>query len=46
MAERLMELGDFETARAELLLGRAEADRLNDSDYIKRADELLAKVNV
>jgi len=46
MAERLAELGDVETARAELLLGRAEAERVNDSDYIKMADDLLLKVDI
>jgi hypothetical protein len=45
LAERLTELGDLKTARAELLLGRAEAQRLNDNDYIKMADELLAKIS-
>jgi hypothetical protein len=46
MASRLIELGDFPEARSELMLGRAEADRLNDSNYVEMADELLTKVAV
>ena len=43
MAERLVELGDLEAARTELLLGRAEAERVNDNAYIKMADDLLPR---
>jgi hypothetical protein len=44
MASRLIELGDLSEARSELVLGRAEAERLNDGHYVAMADELLAKV--
>jgi hypothetical protein len=46
MASRLIELGDLSEARSELVLGRAEAERLNDGHYVAMADELLAKVAV
>jgi hypothetical protein len=46
MAQQLIELGDLAEARSELVLGRAEAERLNDDDYVALADELLAKVPV
>ena len=46
LASRLIELGDLAEARSELVLGRAEAARLNDADYLGMADELLAKLAV
>jgi hypothetical protein len=46
LAQRLIELGDLSGARSELVLGRVEAERLNDSDYVVMADELFAKVTV
>jgi hypothetical protein len=46
MASRLIELGDLAGARSELVLGRAEAERLSDRDYVEMADELLEKVAV
>ncbi len=46
MASQLIELGELAEARSELLLGRAEAERLNDGDYVALADELLAKAAV
>ena len=44
LASRLIELGDLAEARMELVLGRVEADRLNDTDYVTLADELLAQL--
>jgi hypothetical protein len=41
---RLIELDDLAGARTELLLGRAEAERLKDDDYVSLADDLLAQL--
>jgi hypothetical protein len=46
MAARLIEFGDLEAARTELIQGRAEAERLNDTFYVDFADEMLAKLAV
>jgi hypothetical protein len=46
LASRLIELGDLAGARSELALGRAEAQRLGDEDYVTMADEMLEKVAV
>jgi hypothetical protein len=46
MASRLIELGDLQSARTELIQGRAEAERLSDTLYVDFADELLAKLAV
>jgi hypothetical protein len=45
MAERLIQLGDIASASAELMLGRAEAVRLQDHDYVVLADDLLSSVS-
>jgi HD-GYP domain-containing protein (c-di-GMP phosphodiesterase class II) len=44
LASRLLDLGDLTEARSELALGRAEAERLNDAEYIKFADNLLLRL--
>jgi hypothetical protein len=44
LASRLIDLGDFTAARAELALGRAEAERVNDTEYVKYADNLLLQL--
>jgi HD-GYP domain-containing protein (c-di-GMP phosphodiesterase class II) len=46
MASRLIDLGDLAGARSELVLGRAEAERLGDLNHVELADELLVKVAV
>jgi len=46
LAERLVELGNLSEARSELVLARAEAERLDDPSYVAMADELLAKMAV
>jgi hypothetical protein len=46
MASLLIELGNLAEARSELILGRAEAERLDDGPYVTMADELLAKLAV
>ena len=44
LASRLIDLGDLTEARSELALGRAEAERLNDAEYVKYADNLLLQL--
>jgi len=44
LASRLIDLGDLAEARSELALGRAEAERLSDAEYIKFADNLLLRL--
>jgi hypothetical protein len=46
MASRLMEIGEMQSARTELIKGRVEAERLRDTLYVEFADELLAKLAV
>jgi hypothetical protein len=46
LASRLIDLGDIAEARSELALGRADAERLKDAEYVKVADDLLAQVAV
>lgn len=46
MASRLVELDDLQSARTELIQGRAEAERLNDTFYVELADDLLSKLTV
>ena len=46
MASLLIELGNHGEARSELVLGRAEAQKLDDGPYVTMADELLAKLAV
>ncbi|MBA4148867.1 MAG: hypothetical protein H0X66_12195 [Verrucomicrobia bacterium] len=41
LAERLIQLGQFEMAEAYLRDGRAEAVRCSEPDWIKNADELM-----
>jgi len=41
LAERLIELGQFERAEAYLRDGRAEAVQCDDQDWVANADELL-----
>ena len=43
LASRLMDLGDTAAARCELALGRGEAERLKDVEYVELADELLGQ---
>jgi hypothetical protein len=45
LASRLIEIGDFSGATSELTAGRAEAARLNDSQYLTLADSLLSQVS-
>jgi len=45
LASRLVEIGDFSGASSELTVGRAEAARLNDSEYLALADDLLSQVS-
>jgi hypothetical protein len=45
LASRLIEIGDFSGATSELTAGRAEAARLNDSQYLTLADDLLSQVS-
>jgi hypothetical protein len=44
LASRLIEIGDFSGASSELIVGRAEAVRSNDSEYLALADDLLSQV--
>lgn len=44
MAERLIELGDIDRARAALQRGRAEAVRLGDQFWTEDADRLLQEI--
>jgi hypothetical protein len=44
LASRLIEIGDLSSARSELTLGREEAERLKDDEYLAMADDLLSKV--
>jgi HD-GYP domain-containing protein (c-di-GMP phosphodiesterase class II) len=46
LASRLIDLGDIAEARSELALGRAEAERLKDAEYVKLADQLLSRVAI
>jgi HD-GYP domain-containing protein (c-di-GMP phosphodiesterase class II) len=46
MASLLIDLGNLAEARSELVLGRAEAQRVGDGSYVTLADELLAKLAV
>jgi HD-GYP domain-containing protein (c-di-GMP phosphodiesterase class II) len=44
LASRLIDLGDIAEARSELALGRADAERLKDAEYVKLADRLLSQL--
>ena len=44
MASRLVEPGDLSAAWSELILGRAEAERLQDAYYAGFADQLLSQL--
>lgn len=44
LASRLIDLGDLTEARSQLALGRGEAERLNDAEYIKFANDLLLRL--
>lgn len=46
LASRLIDIGDIAEARSELALGRSEAERLKDAEYIKLADELLSQLAI
>jgi hypothetical protein len=46
LAARLIELGDLSEARSELAQGRAEAERLNDAEYVNLAEELLSHLAI
>jgi HD-GYP domain-containing protein (c-di-GMP phosphodiesterase class II) len=46
LASRLIDLGNIAEARSELALGRADAERLKDADYVKLADKLLSQLAV
>lgn len=46
LASRLIDLGDLAEARSELALGRSEAERLKDAEYVKLADELLSQLAI
>jgi HD-GYP domain-containing protein (c-di-GMP phosphodiesterase class II) len=46
LASRLIDLGSIAEARSELALGRADAERLKDADYVKFADELLSQLAI
>jgi hypothetical protein len=46
LASRLIDLGELTEARAELTLGRADAERLKDAEYVKLADELLSQLAI
>jgi HD-GYP domain-containing protein (c-di-GMP phosphodiesterase class II) len=46
LASRLIDLGDIAEARSELALGRAEAERLKDAEYVKLADQLLSRLTI
>lgn len=46
LASRLIDLGEITEARAELALGRADAERLKDAEYVKLADELLSQLAI
>lgn len=46
LASRLIDLGDIAEARSELALGRAEAERLKDAEYVKLADQLLSRLAI
>ena len=46
LASRLIDLGDIAEARSELALGRADAERLKDAEYVKLADRLLSQLAI
>jgi HD-GYP domain-containing protein (c-di-GMP phosphodiesterase class II) len=46
LASRLIDLGDIAEARSELALGRADAERLKDAEYVELADQLLAHLAI
>ena len=46
LASRLIDLGEIVEARKELNLGRAEAERLKDAQYVKFADDLLSQLAI
>ena len=46
LASRLIDLGKKAEARSELALGRAEAERLKDAEYVKFADNLLSQMAI
>jgi HD-GYP domain-containing protein (c-di-GMP phosphodiesterase class II) len=46
LASRLIDLGNIAEARSELALGRADAERLKDADYVKIADEALSQLAI
>ena len=46
LASRLIDLGDIAEARSELALGRADAERLKDAEYVKLADRLLSRLAI
>lgn len=46
LASRLIDLGDIAEARSELALGRADAERLKDAEYVKFADQLASQLAI
>ena len=46
LASRLIDLGDIAAARSELALGRSDAERLKDAEYVKLADRLLSQLAI
>jgi hypothetical protein len=46
LASRLIDLGDIAEARSELALGRADAERQKDAEYVELADELLSQLAI
>ena len=46
LASRLIDLGDIAEARLELALGRADAERLKDAEYVTFADRLLSQLAI
>jgi len=46
LASRLIDLGDIAEARSELVRGRADAERLQDAEYVKLAEELLSRLAI
>jgi hypothetical protein len=46
LASRLIDVGDGAEARSALALGRAEAERVKDAEYVSLADDLFSKLAV
>jgi len=46
LASRLIDLGNVAEARSELNLGRADAERLKDAEYVELADRLLSQLAI